>query len=222
MTIALLLAAAGVLPAEPVKSSVLESNIIYFQANSAGKDLLAALQSIPAGATNRIIGIILDLRFAAGTDIGASRSAADVLAGKKLPLAVLVNTQTAGAATALAKDLQESHSALVFGNATAEVKPDVAVSVAATDEKEFLENPYGMAATNRAPVASAKTNEFLPIIDHTSEADLVRARIKDGEDDSNLQPERLAEPPAPFIRDPVLARGIDFIKGVSILRLSRS
>jgi hypothetical protein len=56
-------------------------------------------------------------------------------------------------------------------------------------------------------------------VDHTSEADLVRAKVKDGSQDEDSKTFRARpEPPRPFIRDPVLARAVDLIEALAIVR----
>ena len=64
------------------------------------------------------------------------------------------------------------------------------------------------------------TNELLAFVDHTSEADLVRKRIKDGEDDGEATQPRV-EPPQPVIRDPALARAVDLLKALAALHPAR-
>src|SRR6266496_3029553 len=91
-------------------------------------------------ATNRLKGVILDLRFADGHDYAAAANAADRFltveqpildweAGSarstakadalRVPLAVLVNPQTVGAAEALAAALRETDAAVLIGARTA-------------------------------------------------------------------------------------------------------
>jgi hypothetical protein len=94
------------------------------------------------GQTNKakIKGVVLDLRFAAGTDYAAAAALADcflntgqplldwgagaVSATKKtnaitVPLAILVNSQTTGAAEAVAAALREVDTGLILGGTTA-------------------------------------------------------------------------------------------------------
>jgi hypothetical protein len=52
-----------------------------------------------------------------------------------------------------------------------------------------------------------------------SEAELVRNHVKDGEDDE-IQPTTRTEPP-PVIRDPALARAVDLLKALAIVRPAR-
>jgi hypothetical protein len=212
--------------ADLVKSSVLESNVAYLRVGDVGNNLPQEIQAAQKSftTTNKIIGSVLDLRFAGGADFEAARAAADVFAQNKQPLAILVNGETRGEAVALAAILRQAHRGLVLGNATQAIKftggplqPDIVANNAIADEKTFLENPYAVAApgdTNSAP----STNNLLPFVDHTSEADLVRAKIKDGNENSTIVPERPAEPQMPVIRDPVLARAVDLIKGLAIVR----
>lgn len=187
--------------------------------SSPGLNPLLAVRGTPA--TNRIIGTILDLRYASGDDVVAAQTTAKLFASPRSPLAILVNDQTRGAAATLAADLRQERAGLIFGGAAAGLKPDIAVTVNADDANAFFQNPYAalaQATTN----STATTNSFSPFIDHTSEADLVRAKIKDGEQDENILPVRSTEPPKPFIHDPVLARAVDLIKALAIVRPSQS
>jgi hypothetical protein len=225
---AVLLATGGGLRAETTntplaESIILENNVAYLRVGAVADSLaseISAAQRTPA-TTNKIIGTILDLRFANGDDLAAAKATAGLFAAKKLPLAILVNGQTRGAAASLAADLRKAHDGLVFGGAAADLKPDIAVMVGAEDEREFFKNPYAATARSAANVSPA-TNNFSPFIDHTSEADLVRARIKDGDQDEDSLPERPAEPQKPFIHDPVLARAVDLLKALAVVRQSRS
>src|SRR5438477_849287 len=91
-------------------------------------------------ATNRLKGVVLDLRFADGQDYAAAANVADrFLTGEqplldwneasarsmakadavRVPVAVLVNPQTAGAAEALAATLRETDAAVLIGSRTA-------------------------------------------------------------------------------------------------------
>jgi hypothetical protein len=205
------------------KSVILENDTLYLRVGEVGKKLPAEIQSAQniLAATNMIAGIILDLRFAGGDDLAAVKSAADLFVAKKLPLAILVNGETRGAAVTLAADLREAHDGLIFGGTAAELKPDIAVTVKIDDERKFLENPYAALAQSETNSSTA-TNSFSPFIDHTSEADLVREKIKDGEEDEDSMPSRPTEPQKPFIHDPVLARAVDLIKGLAVIRQSRS
>ena len=206
-----------------VKSSILENNVAYLRVGEVQKNLAAEIQSAQNSlvTTNKIAGTILDLRFAEGGDSAAAKAAADLFAQKKLPLMILINSETRDAAIELAKDLREAKDGLLFGEPAKDLRPDISVSVKEGDEKKFLENPYTALAQSETN-SSAATNNFSPFIDHTSEADLVREKIKDGEEDEDSAPPRPVEPQKPFIHDPVLARAVDLIKALAVVRQSHA
>lgn len=102
--------------------------------------LRAAYEGLARTNKSKIKGVILDLRFAAGSDYGAAAAAADCFlnsdqpllewgtgsarATKKTnaiaaPVAILVNSQTAGAAESLAAALREADIGLILGGTTA-------------------------------------------------------------------------------------------------------
>jgi hypothetical protein len=170
-----------------------------------------------AEPTNPVSGAILDLRFADD----AAPAAADYFARKKPPLVILVNSQTRGEAAVLAAQLRASSSAIVIGstNPPGKITPDIAVAVSVDDERKFQDNPYAAPVTNRAGYLSA-TNNLFAFVDHTSEAELVRKRIKDGDEAEDL-PTRRAEPLQPVIRDPALARALDLLKALAALHPAR-
>jgi hypothetical protein len=203
-------------------SALLENEVAYLRVGHVEKNLPEEIRSAQSAlaTTNKIAGTVLDLRFADGGDADSEKAAAKLFAPKKSPLAILVNDKTRGVAADLAGELRDAHDGLIFGSST-ELKPDIAVAVKIEDETGFLENPYGtlaQAGTNSA----APTNDLASMIDHTSEADLVREKIKDGDEDEDAAPPRPAEPQKPFIRDPVLARAVDLIEGLAVVRQSRS
>jgi hypothetical protein len=204
-------------------SAVLEGNVAYLRVGQVGKNLAEEIRAAQGAlaVSNKIAGTILDLRFADGNDLDSAKATADLFTSKKMPLAILVNGETRGAAAALASELRTARLGLIFGGATAPVEPDIAVAIGPEDERALMDNPYAMPARNETN-APAATNSLLPFVDHTSEADLVRAKIKDGKEDENFPPVHFAEPPKPFIRDPVLARAVDLIKGLAVVRASRS
>ena len=200
---------------------MLENDVMYLRVGQAGKNLAAEIRSAQndLAMTNKIAGTVLDLRFAGGDDSDAAKKAADLLAGKKLPLVILVDDETRGAAASLAAELRSARAGLIFGSST-EIKPDIAVTVKTEDERKFLENPYA-ALSKGETNSSAATNDFSRFIDHTSEADLVRAKIKDGDEDENTAPASRPGPAKPVIRDPVLARAVDLIEGLAVVRGQR-
>jgi len=248
------------------KLEVIAGDVAYCRIGSVSDGVAeqtrTAYQSMLSSATNRLKGIVLDLRFADGNDFAAAAATADLFTSRERPLldfgngvvksktksdaitgpiAILVNSETRGAAEALAATLSQVDSGLLIGNATAgptnamavklgdgsdlkRVEPDIPVAVSLEDERERFDNPYMVRlksdlSTNQV----AATNRTWVAIERISEADLVRAK-RNGIDinnigDADITPVRASEPQPPTIRDPALARAVDFIKGVAALHL---
>jgi C-terminal processing protease CtpA/Prc len=125
-----------------IQASVFNESFAYFRVGKIegafDKTLKEDYQKLVS--TNKLKGAVLDLRYANGTDYSAAAKAADLFIkteqpllhwGEKsanataktdaiaLPVAVLVNHQTAGAAEALAGILRETQVGLVIGANTA-------------------------------------------------------------------------------------------------------
>ena len=268
------------------KSILLEDEVAYVRvgrvADGLAKEISEANHQL--SATNKLKGVVLDLRFAGGDDFAAAAAAADLFVAKerplldwgngmakskekenaiKLPVAVLANRDTSGSAEALAAILRETGAGLILGGTTAGgamiakdfalkdgqrlriatvpvklgdgspmsaqgVKPDIEVVVSPEAERAYLEDAYAtLPRTNLLAGLSAfagadGTNRAVrrPRI---SEADLVRER-REG---TNLNLENFTavrdrEPEKPVIRDPVLARAVDLLKGLAVVRRARS
>lgn len=264
--------------AQLIKSAVLESNVAYLHVGKVGDDLANQLKNSyhAMTSTNKIVGMTLDLRFADGNDYAAAVATADLFVTRKMPLLrwgkqmeesqpagdpipgplmVLVNSQTTGAAEALAAALREADAGLIIGNPTAglamttmdfplkngeqlriatspvklgngavvsQVSPDITVTVNPADERAYIKNPY-QALAREEDSAAISTNDFLSFVDHTSEADLVRDKLKAGDDagPSASVPGKTPAKPVTVIQDPVLARAVDLIKGLAIVHESR-
>ncbi len=122
--------------------SVFDEAFGYFRVGQVSAGLAKAFSEAyqKVSATNRLKGLVLDLRFAAGQDYAAALATADWFfpseqplldwgAGVKksvvkenairLPVMVLVNSKTAAAAEALAGILRQSDVGLLVGSATA-------------------------------------------------------------------------------------------------------
>ena len=102
------------------------------------------------------------------------------------------------------------------------VSPDIQVTVTVADERTYLNDPYTAitsAATNSTSSVTG-TNRVVRRT-RTNEADLVRAR-REG---INLAEEpilpREPEPEPALIRDPTLARAVDLLKGLAVVRRTR-
>ncbi len=267
------------------RASLLEENVAYLRVARLGAPLASdcAAAFAQLAATNKLIGITLDLRFAEGEDYATAAAVADLFQAKarplidwgegvvrskeksdaiRLPVAVLVNGESSGAAEALAAVLRETGAGLILGGATAGramigqdfplkngqrlrvatlpvkigdgtalttrgLKPDIEVQVSAADERVFLEDPYGttprlattsaggLSLTNPPTGTNRVTRRPRP-----NEADLVRARREGLNLDGELPEPRNPEPIKPLLRDPVLARAVDLLKGLAVVRAS--
>jgi len=208
------------------RSSLFENQIAYLRVGNVEAGLDEAIGGAwPkfSSATN-LIGVVLDLRYADGANSSAAQTVANLIEAKKLPLTILVNDQTRGEAVKLTAMLRNAHEGLVFGSTTGAIEltngplqPDIEVKVSSEDELAYFADafkvisPTGRLGTDRVP-----TNE--PPGDRITEADLVRQRLKDtGQERLDLPP-RITEPQSPLVRDPVLARAMDLLKGLAIVR----
>lgn len=249
------------------KSAVLDDGVVYLRVSRVGdglaKELSAAWEQ--SVASNQIKGLVLDLRFTSGGDYAAATAAAEVFArsnknATRLPLAVLVNGETSGAAEALAAAVRQSGAGLILGGKTAgraavmqeftlktgqrllvasapvkladgymltaeDVRPDIVVSVKAEDERVYYADAYAnITKTNLSANAGLSlTNQpggtNRPARKRVSEADLVRKHREgsDGDEDE-LPAGRPVEPERPVLRDPALARAVDLVKGLALVR----
>jgi C-terminal processing protease CtpA/Prc len=263
-------------------TSVIEGAYGYFRFGdlSAGidKEFNAALKRL--GSSNRLKGIVLDLRFAEGSDYDAVVDLADGFFAKRrpladwgdgvkfstdktnavtMPLAILVNSDTRGAAEAFAGMLRRSEIGLLIGENTAGqasisrefalkngqklriattpvkvagaeaidrkgLKPDIEVKVNAADERAFLQDAYRpVARPDRLASAASGTNTTNRFRRRITEADLVRMQREGADLESEFVTGREAGPNRPpVITDPVLARAIDLLKGLSVVHQFRS
>ena len=212
-----ILAHAGAAETAPLTASLLENDVLRLRVQHLTGDF--SKEFLAAQPTNKLDGIVLDLRSADG-EKNAAAAASDFFASKKFPLVILVNGQTRGSAMTLASDLRMAGVGVLVGstNISGATKPDITVTVASADEIKFLADPFFIPAVTK-PILPFSTNEFVEFVDHTSEADLVRKRIKDGEEDTGVTPR--TEPGQPVVRDPALARALDLFKALAALHPAR-
>jgi C-terminal processing protease CtpA/Prc len=212
-------------------------------------------------------GLVLDLRFASGTNYAAAARLAGQFMAEAVPLMslgaeeyrapgnaqpfpwpvmVLVNRRTSGAAEALAEALRQNQVAMLLGGRTAGtagvfeefplstgqrlrvvtatvklrdgaevppggVEPDITVTVPLAEERAFLENPFASA---RSPNASGRPARL-------TEADLVRMRRERRETPTAAPAETTPAVEAPVVADPALARALDLLKGIALVRPPR-
>ncbi|PWU08877.1 MAG: hypothetical protein C5B50_28800 [Verrucomicrobia bacterium] len=274
------------------KSSVFSGDIVYVRVGRVdgglARDVRVACEK--SGTTNQLEGLVLDLRYAKGTDYGAAAAVVELFTRKAMPLldwgngmihstakedaidlpvATLVNRQTAGAAEALAGVIREAKVGLILGSRTAGqamiaqeyplkngerlrigtapihlgdgaalsekgVAPDVEVVVSAQDELAYFGDAYKILAPV-TPIAESLSSTNVAGNTNTNraarrgrlnEAELVRERRDGGLPLDQLagegDPGKPNEPEKPVIQDPALARAIDVLKGLAVVRHSRS
>lgn len=209
------LAAVAASAGEPsFKVSVLDNTVLCLRASRVPDNVPEQIRA--ATVPHNLAGTVLDLRFADA----AATNAADYFIHGKSPLVVLINGQTSGAAAQLAADLRNSASAILIGstNSTQELVPDIVVAVSPEAEKSFQEDPFHSNVYN--PFGAAFSTNLLAFVEHTSEAELVRKHVKDGEDDGEMSAPR-AVSATPVVRDPALARAMDLLKALAALHPAR-
>jgi len=261
------------------KNQVFDSEVIYLRIPQIREGLTPAIRQAfdKAASSNRLKGLVLDLRFANGQDFAAAASVVDLFQSKakplltvsgkalksvakndsiNLPVAVLVNRETAGAPEALAAVFRETGAGLILGSQTAGqtaslkdfelsngeklriasepvllgdgsalapkgLVPDILVPVNAAAERAWFDDAFAfipLGSNLSASISMTSTNRpsRRPRI---SEADLVRER-REGVTLEEMEA-RANEPDKPQIGDPALARAIDLLKGLAVVRRSR-
>jgi C-terminal processing protease CtpA/Prc len=240
----------------------------------------AALENL--SATNKLKGLVIDLRYANGSDYAAAGKVADRFLGSEQPLldwgngvakstdktnafrqpvAILVNHFTSGAAEALAAVLRNKDVGLLIGTNTAgqasktkdftlkngdtlriavspikvgdgevveRLKPDIQVDVSPDDERVYFVDAYkslsrpGTGSGGSTNVTSLTVTNKSPR-KRLNEAELVRM-LREGEnpEEELAKPGRSLEPSKPVITDPALARAIDLLKALAVVRQTRS
>lgn len=183
---------------------------------------------------------------------GGTHGAAETLAAalRSAGAGLIVGSPTAGTAMSFKEFVLKDGERLLIATAPVKtdgkalvadgLKPDIAITVNADDERAFWQNPYGTLAQG-TNTARGITNSFLPFVDRITEADLVRQKQKDGklnnlsapvrpvkvparnnsdnnDDDEDSASSRAARLPKPVLRDPALVRAVDLVKGLAVVR----
>jgi len=265
-----------------VRSNLFEGDIAYLRIRKVADGLDRQIRQVvqPSAGTNKFKGLVLDLRYSSGDDYLAAAAAADLFVRKEqtllfwgtkpvqskdkkdaitIPVAVLVNKQTAGAPEALAALMRQTGAALILGGVTAGqamiaqefslkngdrlriatspivmgdgssvpsqgLKPDIAVDVSSADERAYYADAFKMIPRTNSgstPGNLAGTTNRNIRRPRFNEAELVRERREGATIDAD-DSEREAEPDKPVVHDPVLARALDLLKGLAVVRHSPS
>jgi hypothetical protein len=282
--------ASGTAAGEPIsvpQSSVFDGPVACIRIARVNgllaRELKGAYEAL--SSTNNLVGIVLDLRYAAGDDYSAAAAAADLFTSAaepllnwgggvvtshsktnaiRVPVVVLVNHDTAGAAEALAALMREHGAGLILGSATAGqamvtrdfplsaggvlriavapvtradgsplvargIDPDIQVAVSAEEERAYYSSAYAVmtrtnvsAGVRATPGNAAGRTNLVSRRVRMSEAELVREH-RDGldRDEDAGAAVRVAEPPKPLVNDPALARALDLLKGLALVRQGR-
>jgi C-terminal processing protease CtpA/Prc len=158
------------------------------------------------------------LRKSAHAMILGSTTAGEATIGKEFPLKNGQNLRIATAGVKLADGEVLSASGL---------KPDIEVAVKPEAELAWFNDPYkevGADGTLLARLNGASGTNATNHSTRTTEADLIRLRRErpgldlDSPDAFDSPSTPTADPEKPVIRDPVLARALDLIKGISVIR----
>lgn len=95
------------------------------------------------------------------------------------------------------------------------VEPDLRLPLVANAERAYLRDPFTVAISRtNSPTATNSITTSVRVRRRVNEAELVRDRTGTNE---VAPPPEMPAPAAPVIRDPVLARGLDFLKGRVLL-----
>lgn len=179
---------------------------------------------------------LIDLPIAALAN-KETRGAAEALAAlvRETGAGLVIGSTTAGEARLFETFKLSTGQELKIGTVPIEVggkklpskglAPDLAVAVGAAAEKIFYQDPFrsvspitGQVLTATNEIAAASTNRARRF----NEAELVRRhRTGVSLDDPNIPLGPAEGPDQPVVNDPVLARALDFLKGVSALQQHR-
>jgi C-terminal processing protease CtpA/Prc len=175
----------------------------------------------------------------------------------RVPVGVLVNHETSGAAEALAAVVREAGAGLILGSRTAGdamvmqdftlkngehlrigsapvtigngkalssqgIPPDIDVTVSEAAERAYYADAFlvvsNKAAGNTATNQPSGTNQTRV---RFNEAELVREH-RAGESPDEQTAKRPPEPQVPVVSDPALARALDLLKGLAVVRQNNS
>lgn len=155
---------------------------------------------------------------------GAAESLAKVL--QLQGAALLVGDATAGDASVVqdlplttGQRLRLTISRLKFADGQSVplsgVEPDLRLQLVANAERAYLRDPFTVAISRtNSPTATNSITTSVRVRRRVNEAELVRDRTGTNQ---IAPPLKTPAPAAPVIRDPVLARGLDFLKGRALL-----
>jgi C-terminal processing protease CtpA/Prc len=104
------------------------------------------------------------------------------------------------------------------------LKPDIAVDVSTEDERAYYTDAYKAAEKTNLLASAANSPSGTNRVARRprfNEAELVRER-REGVSEADLTALRGREPEKPMLQDPVLARALDLLRGLALVRQERS
>jgi hypothetical protein len=270
-----------------IKSNWFEGDLAYIRIGRVADGLSQVIRDAAehVGSSNKMKGVVLDLRFAEGDDYAAAASVADLFLQKDqvllswgdgsaratekkdaitVPVAVLVNRKTAGAAEALAAILRQTGRGLILGGTTAGqamiaqefplrngarlriatgsirlgdgsllsttgLRPDIPVEVNNDDERTYYADafkapskPELLANANLSLTNQPSGTNRAARRPRFNEAELVRERREGVAFDLNPSTDKDVEVEKPVVQDPALARALDLLKGLAVVRHASS
>jgi len=175
-----------------------------------------------AGAAEALAAV---LRQAGAGLVLGSQTAGQAVMGQDFPLQNGQKLRIAATPIRLADDTALSQQG---------VKPDIDVAVNPQDEKAFYADPFRWIPKGSLFAGSDRsvTNDLVTATNHAarrprfSEAELVRERREGASLEDGSAPRPVSktagapngEPDAPVVHDPVLARALDILKGLAVVR----
>lgn len=252
------------------QSGLFENAFAYLRLSHVSPELAGTLATEFAklDKTAKLKGLLLDLRYADGSDSrAAAQTAAQFIAEEKvllhvggdsirssartnaiqLPVAILINQQTSGAAEVLAALLRQHQVGLLIGTATTgglRQFKEFTLSTGqrlriATGETKFSDGPNLPTTGLRPDIAITVSPEAersfysepykpLPALTKSTnssparlnEAELIR-RQQAGEDPEAAPAQPAPLPTRPLIRDPAITRALDLLKGLAVVRAAK-
>lgn len=98
------------------------------------------------------------------------------------------------------------------------LRPDIAVSVGAEEERAFYAEPYRNLGRSSVITGGAAHGKDSPA--RLNEAELIR-RMKEGQNPETPPVVTTPSVATPQVRDPALARALDLLKGLSVVRAAK-
>jgi hypothetical protein len=98
------------------------------------------------------------------------------------------------------------------------LRPDIAITVGAEEERAFYAEPYRNLGRSSVIAGGAAHGQDSPA--RLNEAELIR-RMKEGQNPETAPVVTTPSVATPQVRDPALARALDLLKGLSVVRAAK-